>query len=349
MANTRGCPRTVSTMIAFLTLAGTDARRILAAVTTLVFAVTCMAQDHANVPAQAQPPSPPDAQTMPAPAPPNPATETIPAGTRFALVLTNPIFSNTTHRGDEIHAQTTAPIAVGDHVVIPGGIFVQGKVDKLTRRGNHSEMLMQSVAVIFPDGYVSNIAGPLTIESEEGTAWLNPSGGVKAGAIIAPMAGLGLGALIGSTAHTTQSSTLGGTTITSSTPKGLAIGSVVGLAAGGVVALVLLTHSHQFFVDVGSPMEMTLSQPLTLAQAQVVDRDRKAQEHPAVVPMPAPRSPPVAFPSTSIDHGTCFTPDTPGSPPTVIPGTPAGPDGVPGPPTVIPGTPPTPGTPYPCP
>jgi len=233
-------------------------------------------------------------------------------------------------------------------VVIPGGIFVQGKVDKLTRKGNHSEILMQSMAVIFPDGHVASMAGPLTIESEEGTAWLNPSSGVKAGAIIAPMAGLGLGALIGSAAHTTQSSTLGGNTITSSTPKGLAIGSFVGLAAGGVVALVLLTHSHQFFVEVGSPLEMTLPQPLTLAQADVVDANREAQDHPAAVPMPAPRPVPVAFPSTPIDHGTCFTPGAPGTPPTVLPGIP-GPDGIPGPPTVIPGTPPTPGTPYPCP
>jgi len=348
MANIRIFSSSVSTMIAFLTLAGTNARRILAAVTTLVLVVTCMAQDNPNVQSQPQSPSPPDTQTMQAPGTPNPATETIPAGTRFALVLTNPIFSNTTHRGDEIHAQTTAPVTVGDHVVVPGGIFVQGKVDKVMRKGSHSEMLMQSIAVIFPDGYVANIAGPITIESEEGTAWLNPSGGVKAGAIIAPMAGLGLGALIGSTAHTTQSSTLGGNTITTSTPKGLAIGSVVGLAAGGVVALVLLTHSHQFFVDVGSPMEMTLSQPLTLAEDQVVDANREAQQHPVVVPMPSPRPVPVAFPSTPIDHGTCFTPGTPGTPPTVIPGMP-GPDGVPGPPTVIPGTPPTPGTPYPCP
>jgi hypothetical protein len=347
MANTSSASRPVSTMFAFLNLAGTNARRTLAACTTLLFVVTCMAQD--NAPSQPQPPSPTDSPTsMQSPAPPPPATETIPAGTRFALVLTNPIFSNTTHRGDEIHAQTTAPITVGDHVVIPGGIFVQGKVDKLTRHGSRSEMLMQSVAIIFPDGYVANIAGPLTIETDEGTAWLNPSGGAKAGMVIAPMAGLGLGALIGSAAHTTQSSTLGGTTITSSTPKGIAIGSIVGLAAGGVVALVLMTHSHQFFVDVGSPMQLTLPQPLTLAEDQVADANREAQEHPAVVPMAAPRLQPVAFPSTPVDHGTCFTPGTPGTPPTVLPGIP-GPDGIPGPPTIIPGTPPTPGTPYPCP
>jgi len=347
MANTHRS--SVSTMIAFLTLAGTagnNLRRTLAAVVTILFAVTCMAQNQTQTLSQSQPPSSPDSQTSaPAPAMPNAATETVPAGTRFALVLTNPIFSNTTHRGDEIHAQTTAPITLGDHVVIPGGIFVQGKVDKLTRHGTSSTLTMQSVAVVFPDGYVATIPGPLNIETEEGTAWANPSSGVKAGAIIAPAAGLGLGALIGSAAHTTTSTSLGGNTITSSSPKGIAIGSLVGLAAGGVVSIALLLHSHQFFVDVGSPMDMTLPQSLTLAEDQVADANRVAQEHPAVTPTPAPRPQPVVF---FPNHGTCMTPGTPGTPSTVIPGAP-GPNGVPGPPTVIPGTPPTPGTPYPCP
>jgi type IV secretion system protein VirB10 len=340
MANPRNFP--VSTMIAFLTLAGTNVKQIVVTFTTIVLTCACLAQD--------QPPAstPPDAQTEMQSSGPNQTAETIPAGTRLSLVLTHPIFSNTTHRGDDIHAQTTAPVVVGDRVVIPGGVFVQGKVEKLTRRGSRGEMQMQSVAVIFPDGSVVNIAGPVHVESDEGTAWLNPSGPAKAGMAIAPIAGLGLGALIGSAAHTTQSSTLGGTTITSSTPKGIAIGSVVGLAAGGVVSLVLLTRGHQFFVDVGSPMQMTLPQPLTLAESQIADALRAAQQNPPPVPVPTPRAQPPAFPSTPASHGTCYTPDTPGGPPTVIPGIP-GPNGVPGPPTIIPGAPPIPGTPYPCP
>jgi hypothetical protein len=338
MANSRSFP--VSIMISFLGQAATEARRILAVVTTLIFVATCLAQDQSHLP------SPPNSKTeMQAPAPTGATSETIPAGTSFALVLTHPIFSNTTHRGDEIHAQTTAPIILENHVAIPGGVFLQGKVEKLMRHGTRGEMLMQSVALIFPDGSVTNIAGPLNIESDEGTAWLNPSGRAKTGMVIAPIAGLGLGALIGSATHTTQSSTLGGTTITSSTPKGIAIGSIVGLAAGGVVSLVLLTHSHQFFLDVGSPMQMTLPQPLTMAQAQVVDAVRAAQEHP--LPSPAPRSQSASFPSTPLNQRTCYTPETPGTPPTVIPGIP-GPNGTPGPPTIIPGTPSIPGTPYAC-
>jgi hypothetical protein len=351
MANPSNDRRSVSTMIAFLTLAGTNARRVLAVVTTLFLAVACLAQSDAQTQTQAQPqlPSAPEPQTsVQTLATPPPASETIPAGTRFALVLTHPVFSNTTRRGDEIHAQTTAPITVGDHVVIPGGLFVQGKVDKLTRNGSRAEMLMESVSVIFPDGYVANIVGPITIEGDEGTAWLNPSGGAKTAAVLAPMAGLGLGALIGSAAHTTHSSTLGGTTLTSSTPTGIAIGSLVGLAAGGVVAIVALTHSHQFFVDVGAPLAMTLPQPLTLAEDQVDDALRQAKDHPLPPPMPAPRPVRSAL-SENTDHGTCYIPGTPGTPDTVIPGMPATPDSPGTPDTVIPGIPATPSTPYACP
>ncbi len=339
MPNKRRCRRVVSAIAAFPTLARISAKQTVTVATTIFLALTCLAQDQPQTsPTASQTRSQDSAKTQP-------STLTIPAGVRFALVLTNPVSSKTTHRGDEIYAQTTAPVIVGDQVLIPAGTFVQGKVDKLTRNGSRAEMLMNSASVVFPDGYVANIAGPLNVESDEGTAWRDPSDGAKAGAIIAPMAGGGLGALIGSAAHTTQSSTLGGTTITSSTPKGLAIGSMVGLGIGGVVSLAILLNSRGFFVDVGSPMEMTLPQPLTLSENQVADAVRQAQEHPAAAPMPAPR--PLPYPP--FDHGTCYTPGTPGTPPTIIPGTPPIGDSPGTPEIVIPGTPPTPGTPYPCP
>lgn len=343
MAN-HHCRRNVSSPSAFLTLADPNARRALALATALVFSVACMAQDQS----QSQSPSAPEPQTNQTTAAPPPAIETIPAGTRFALVLANSISSNTMHRGDEIQAQTVAPITVGDHVVVPAGVFVQGKLDKLRRDGSRGVIVMQSAKVIFPDGYVSNITGPLTIESDEGTAWLNPSGSAKAGMIIAPMAGLGLGALLGNAAHTTQSSTLDGTTLTSSSPKGIAIGSGVGLGVGAAIGLILLTHSHQFFIEVGSPMEMTLPLPLTITANQQTDAVRVAQEDSAAVPTPTPRPRPVST-AASRNHGTCFIGGTMGTPSMIIPGTPPIGNSPGTPATFIPGIPATPPTPYPCP
>ena len=319
-----------------LALAAINFRQFVAVCTVLYSTAACLAQDQSQLPSAPQPAANKAHQQ---------AVETIPAGTRFALVLTNPLSSNTVHAGDEIHAQLTAPITVGDHVVIPAGTFVQGKLDRLRRDGSRGEIMLQSASVIFPDGYVANIGGPIRVGTDEFTAVQNPGTGTKVGAILAPALGAGIGAAIGSAAHTTMSSTLGGNTLTTSSPKGIAIGSGVGLGVGALVSIILLTHSHQFFLDVGSPMEMTLHQPLVLASNQLDDAVRAAQQNPPSVPTAAPRPRPTA----SIEHGTCFLPGSPGTPPTFIPGTAAigGAPGTPG--TMIPGTPPSPPTPYPCP
>jgi hypothetical protein len=339
--------RVVSAIAALPTLTGTKAKQSLILVSILLIAFTALAQDQHQNKGEAQPQTPPPASQTgsQSSATTQPSTVTLPAGTRFALVLTNPVSSKTTHRGDVVYAQTTAPVTVGDHVLIPAGTYVQGKLDKLARDGNRAQMLMNSASVVFPDGYVANIAGPLTVDTDEGTAWRNPSDAAKTGAIIAPIAGTGLGVLIGTVAHTTQSSTLGGNTITSSSPKGLMIGSAVGAVAGVAVMFAILLHSHGFFVDVGSPMEMTLPQPLTLSENQLADALRQAQEHPVAAPMPAPR--PLPYPV--YDRGICYTPGTPGTPSTIIPGTPPIGNSPGTPATVIPGTPAIPGTPYPCP
>jgi len=265
-------------------------------------------------------------------------TITIPAGTHLALVLTHSVESHSTHRGDEIFAQTTSPLIISKQVAIPAGTFVQGKVDKMTRRGTRGELLMQSVSVVFPNGYVATIQGPINAESDEGTAWSNPSSAEKAGIIVAPLAGLGIGAAIGASQHTTDSSSLGGTTLTASSPKGLAIGSLVGLAAGGAVSLVLLAHSHHFYIEEGSPLELSLPQPVTLAEIQTSNSDGTTASTPTA-PSGLPPSPMPA----SVDHGTCYIPGRPGTPATYIPSGDSTPD------TYIPGTPPTPPIPYPCP
>jgi hypothetical protein len=270
----------------------------------------------------------------------------VPAGTTFPLVLIDPISSRTVHRGDEIHAQTTAPILVDGHAVIPPGSFIEAKLSSVRRDGTRAEMQLSSASIVFPGGYAAAIQGPFSVETDEGTAWRNPSDKARTAAILAPLIGVGAGAGVGSAIHTSQTATLDGTTITQSTPgKGIVIGSAIGGALGGAIALGIFLHSQGFFVDVGSPMQMTLPQPLTLSENQVENSLQESRDHPVATPMAAPR--PAFIPNT--DHGICYMPGTPGTPPTVIPGTP-GIGGAPGtPPTVIPGIPATPPTPYPCP
>ncbi len=343
----------VLTRLPLLVLAFTKTLHII--VTGLLVASTlgfaCFAQDQpAQDQAKPEPSASPSQEAPTSEASGKPPSLVVPAGTRLSMVLTSSVSSRMLHRGDNIQAQMTSPIPVGDQVAIPAGTYIQGSLDKMRRDGNRAEITLQSASVIFPDGYVAHIAGPIHIESDEGTAWANPGSVTRTGMILAPAVGLGLGAAIGSAAHTTDTHVFAGQTITTNSVRGVAIGSVVGLAAGAAVSFVLLARNHQFYMEVGSPMQMTVPEPITLAQDEVSNANRAAMQNPPPPPAPpaAPPVVPVAFPSAPANHGTCFTPGTPGTPTTVIPGAP-GPNGIPGPPTVIPGTPAVPAMPYPCP
>jgi hypothetical protein len=346
MANTRGT--SVSTMNAFLNLAGTYAKPTLTSLATLVLAGSCLSQDNS----QPQLPAAPDAQTMQASAAPPPATEVIPAGTRIALVLTHPVQSRYIHHGDEIYAQIISPVNSGTEMQIPPGTFVTGKVDKLQlRSAGRAELHLQSMSITFADGYVAPMSGPVTLVGTEGYALKDPGPGRTIGFLVLPAAGAGLGALIGHSVGQPQSS------VTSNFPPGCTgpppyctpvsmpvfgtqgkdtvIGAGIGGAIGFVASLALLSSSHHFFLDAGAPVDMVLTQPLTLEQNRVSDAVQKFGQQPVsiqpVEPRPVPPPPP--------DPG--FSPATsPGTPPTIIPGAP-GPGGIPGPPIIIPGTPPS--------
>jgi hypothetical protein len=324
--------------------------RLQAVVLAVFFAVVpCLAQDPAH-----------DNPTQSTGQPASPQTAIIPAGTRIALVLTHPIQSRRVHRGDDIYAQTSSPVNSGNQVLIPAGTSVQAKVEKLDWNGGRAKLILQSMSITFPDGHVAPVSGPLTLESDDGYALKDPGKGRIVSAIALPAAGAGLGALIGHAAGSSQSSLtstlppgcvagspfcLSSTTPVSTKGRDAAIGAVVGVAIAAVASMALLLSSHHFFLDVWSPVEMIVEQPIRLSEGQVRNAVRQEEENPAP---PLPIAQPPLPPPPPDDHGICYSPDTPGTPPTVIPG-PLGPDGILGPPTIIPGTPPIPGSPHPCP
>ena len=351
--------------ISLTSLAKTVVRQGLAITTTLVLTLTSFAEQ--TPPATPPPDSQPTSQDVAAST--KPATEattvTVPAGTSIALVLTHPIQSRYIHHGDDIYAQVISAVTAGNQVVIPPGTLVQGKVDKLGRNGGRGELYLQSMSITYPDGYVAPIAGPITLESDEGYAFKDPGKGRIAVLIAGPLAGSGLGALIGHSLASSQ-----GTTLTSSIPQGCipgspgclsssitgppdkgkdtVIGSAVGAGVGLAVGFLLVGTSHHFFLDVGAPVEMVLQHPLTLQGDEVADAVRQSDRH-RVPEQPIAQRPQPLPPPPSTDPGTCYTPGTPGTPDTDIPGTPATPDS-PGTPSIhIPGIPPTPPIPHPCP
>jgi hypothetical protein len=63
-----------------------------------------------------------------------------------------------------------------------------------------------------------------------------------------------------------------------------------------MASLALLFSSHNFFLDVGSPVEMVLPRPLTLEQDQVAEAIRDTELHPVpeqpIARRPQPPPPP---------------------------------------------------------
>lgn len=205
----------------------------------------------------------------------------------------------------------------------------------------------------------------MTLESPDGYALIDPGNRRGVAAFALPAAGAGAGALIGHFAASAQPNTSTNTlppgcsgpppgclssslTTPGSTAKSTVTGAMVGGAIGAVASIALFLNTHNFFLDIGSPVEVILQHPLALERNQVSEAIRDAEQHPAPQ-QPVARRPQPLSPPTDTDSGICYTPGTPGTRDIDIPGTPAIGDSPGTPPIYIPRTPPTPPTPHPCP
>jgi hypothetical protein len=318
--------------------------KIAIASAACVFTLPCLAQQSPSAGLSDAPNSAAQAEAK--------QTITIPAGTRISLVLTQPVQSRHVRRGDDVFAQVMSPVDAGNQVVIPAGTFVQGSIEKLERRSTEGELRLQSLSITFPDGYVTPMAGPITLHSDEGYALKDPGPHRMVSALVLPAAGAGLGALIGHSVGQPSSS------VTSPFPPGCTgpppfcttttmpvfgtkgkdtvIGAGVGAVAGAIVSVTLLFGSHHFYLVAGAPIQMTLQQPVILQQDEVAKAVRDSATHPVQVQPIAPL--PIYYPPYPDMNNAAPPPTPPPTPPTIIPG-PPGPGGVPGPPIVIPGTP----------
>lgn len=275
-------------------------------------------QDRQNPP---QPDSPTQQQT-PAPSPIEPMYLTVPAGTKLPLVLARPLSLKHTKPGDMAYLQTTFPIAIGGQMAIPPGTFLQGTIEKITRKDRLYRVLgfeLRSVQVIFSTGYTVTIAGPLEAEPVIGQS-------------AAPEIETGDPPVLAAT---------GGPTPPPLPPlpsaklptAPIVIGVVA--AVGITVTSLVLINRGDILMHPGVSMEAVLPAPLELDEDRVMVAVQQSAGQPPSIPQPP-------------TMGTCWTAGSPGTPDTVIPGTPEVtiPDT---PDTVIPGTSATDPTPYPCP
>jgi len=185
-----------------------------------------------------------------------PETITIPAGTRIPLRLKQAISTKTAKEGDPVYAETSFPFALNDRIVIPPGVYVQGKISHVKRGGHvkgRAEVMIHFTSLIYPSGYTVLLPGSLenvpgaersTVKGTEGTVQQDSDTGRKVGTVASTA---GAGAAIGGIR---------------SGLKGAGIGAGVGGAAGMIVAM--LSRGGDVRLEPGTSVEMEIQRDVQL-------------------------------------------------------------------------------------
>ena len=89
-------------------------------------------------------------------------TYTVPAGTKVLLQLRSAVNTKSAKAGDGVYLSSTFPVVVGNRVMIPAGVYVQGVVDRVERAGRvkgRAQLDMHFTSIIFPNGTVVEVPG----------------------------------------------------------------------------------------------------------------------------------------------------------------------------------------------
>jgi hypothetical protein len=214
-------------------------------------------------------------------APPARKLYTVPAGTKVLLQLRSAVNTKSARPGDGVYLSSTFPVVVGNRVLIPAGVFVQGVVDRVVRAGHvrgKAQLDMHFTSMIFPNGTVVEIPGIVSglpgaskqeVKNGEGTieqdkdksrnAGKTAEIAVPTGGTIGSVAGLGSGHPV----------------------AGGLEGVGAGLAAVGLVSL--FTRGADVSIEAGSQVEMVFQRPLVLEQANLTEGTAPGAA-PAMVP-----------------------------------------------------------------
>ena len=186
---------------------------------------------------------------------------TIPAGTKVPLVLKHAISTKGAQEGDPVYAETNFPVVLNDHVLIPAGTYVQGKITHVQRAGRikgRAEVQMHFTTLIYPSGYTVMLPGSLEnvpgadktkMKGEEGTIQQDGQTGEKIGTVASTA---GTGAVIGGLSR-------GG--------KGALVGGGIGGAVGTAIAL--LTRGNDVKLESGTTVEMVIQREVALDAIRV--------------------------------------------------------------------------------
>jgi type IV secretion system protein VirB10 len=242
-------------------------------------------------------------QAVPAPAPaPAPNIINIPAGTKVLLEVRSAINTKSARPGDGVYLSSTFPVVVGNRVVIPSGVYVQGVVDSVVRPGRgigaqKAQLNMHFTSMIFPNGSVVEIPGVVNsmpgaehqkVNGDEGTIEQDGGSNKAHNAGETAKVAVPTGATIGS---------IGGLQAGHPLAGGLE-GAGAGLAAAGIVAL--FTRGADVNIPSGTQVEMVLQRPLLVQEANINGPTSLVPASSQQQPLPKPGRQPILCPAGSL-------------------------------------------------
>jgi hypothetical protein len=189
---------------------------------------------------------------------------TVPAGTHIPIALRGAISTKSSHVGDQVYAQTNFPVVLDDHIVIPAGTYVQGKITSIKparRLKGRAEVQMHFTSMIYPSGYTVMLPGSIDsapgvdkarVKDKEGTIQADSNAGKTAATIGEPAA---TGAVIGGLNR-------GG--------EGALIGAGIGGAIGTAIAA--FGHGNEVKIGPGTTFEVILQRDVTVDFSRVRSR-----------------------------------------------------------------------------
>jgi hypothetical protein len=189
----------------------------------------------------------------------------IPAGTKVPLTLAQAISTKNAREGDPVYAQTVFPLVLNEHILIPSGTYIQGKImhtEKAGRSKKRAEILIHFTSMIYPSGYTVMLPGSVDntpgadnngVKDSEGTIQQDKDTGKR-------LEDAAKGAAVGGTVGSIGGVAAGGL-------NGARIGGLAGIAGG--VAWALLKHGPELKLPVGTSIEMEIQRSITVDASRI--------------------------------------------------------------------------------
>ena len=197
----------------------------------------------------------------------DPHAVVIPAGTKVPLTLKQAISTKNAREGDPVYAETAFPFVANDHILIPAGTYIQGKISHVEKAGRsikRAALLIHFTSMIYPSGYTVMLPGSVentpgadnkSVKDKEGTIQADKDTGKR-------VEDAAKGGAVGGTVGSIGGLAAGGL-------NGARYGGLAGLAGG--VAWALLKHGPDVKLDVGTSLEMEIQRdvPVDATRIQV--------------------------------------------------------------------------------